>query len=49
MPRLHSVSHAVAALAVLACPIEATVRAQDVRPQASESEVAAGKHAFDAN
>ena len=49
MPRLHSGSYALAAFALVACPIEATVRAQDVRPQAAETDVAAGKRAFDAN
>jgi putative heme-binding domain-containing protein len=49
MSRLRSVSHAVATFAVLAGPITATARAQQVTPQAAESELAAGKRAFDAN
>jgi putative heme-binding domain-containing protein len=49
MARLRSASRVFTALAVLACPIVATARAQEVKPQAAEYETAAGKRAFDAN
>jgi len=49
MSRLRSPSRVFIALAVLAGPVEATTGAQQVRTQAAESELAAGKRAFDAN
>jgi putative heme-binding domain-containing protein len=49
MPRLRSISHLVAALLVLPCPIGATALGQQITPQSAESELAAGKRAFDAN
>jgi putative heme-binding domain-containing protein len=49
MSRLRSVSHFFGAFAVLIGPSAATAHSQQVRPQAAESELAAGKRAFDAN
>jgi putative heme-binding domain-containing protein len=49
MSRHRSVSHLFAAFVVLAAPAGATARAQQVTPQAAESELAAGKRAFDTN
>lgn len=49
MRRLGSVSHIVAALMVLAGPMGATALGQHVTPESAESELAAGKRAFDAN
>src|SRR5215471_17089117 len=49
MSHLRCALQAIAALALLPFPITAAARAQEVRPQATETELAAGKRAFDAN
>lgn len=49
MSRLGSVSHIVAALMVLAGPMGATALGQQITTESAESELAAGKRAFEVN